>query len=51
MTQLLQAARPGVAVAVERCGATKAYIRRREKPGQRGRCNVDFDWLTYRKAN
>ena len=46
MRQLLQVAWPGVAMAVERCGATRAYIRRRENMGQRGRCNVDFDWLT-----
>lgn len=46
MRQLLQVARPGVAVAEERCGATKAYIRRRENTGQRVRQNVDFDWLT-----
>lgn len=49
--QLPQVARPGVAVAVERSGATKAYIRMRENTGQRGRCNVDFDWLTLHEAD
>lgn len=51
MRQLLQVAWPDVAVAVQRCGATKAYIRRKRNAGQRGRCNVDSDWLTSLKAN
>ena len=51
MRRLLQAAQPGVVVALERCGATKAYIRRRENVGQRGKCNVDFDWLTEHEAD
>lgn len=46
MRWLLQVAWPDVAVAVERCEATKACISRRENIGQRGRCDVDFDWLT-----
>lgn len=33
-------------VAVKRCGATKAYIRRMENTGQRGGCHADFDWPT-----
>lgn len=51
MSQLSQVARPGVAVAVATCGATKADLRGRENTGQRGRCHVDFDWLTQHEAN
>lgn len=49
--QLLQVAQPAVAVAVGRCEATKAYIRRRENTGQRGRSYADFDWLTSHEAD